>query len=186
MQKIEQLLVAIKSGELEKFSFIIEEFQQQIFTYCYYMLGHYQEAEDAAQNVFLKAFEHLDSYHELKNFSAWLYKIAHNHCVNLLKRKKVINFITYKRDMLNGHNYVENEIDKKELKLTLYKALKILPPEEQSLLVLRIIEEKRYQEIAELLGIKPATLRKKYQRALEKLRKYLIKGRESENEFSYI
>ncbi|CAI8938273.1 hypothetical protein EMIT07CA2_40541 [Brevibacillus sp. IT-7CA2] len=70
--EMEQALKEVKAGDIDQFGLIIDAMQKPLFVYCYHMLGHRQEAEDAVQEVFLKAFEQLYSYRHTVSFSACL------------------------------------------------------------------------------------------------------------------
>lgn len=95
---MEQAIKEVRAGDIDQFGIIIDLMQKPLFVYCYHMLGHRQEAEDAVQEVFLKAFEQLDSYRHTVSFSAWMYKIAYHHCLNLLNRAKLNREIQYYKD----------------------------------------------------------------------------------------
>ncbi|MGG4452763.1 RNA polymerase sigma factor [Brevibacillus porteri] len=172
--EIERLLIEIKAGSLEQYEIIIDHYQQPIFTYCYHMLGHRQDAEDAVQEVLFRAYEHLEQYTYSLSFSAWLYRIAYNHCANVLKRRKlsrVLPFL-YNRDQ-DGRNYVEESIDSNYFGEPIERIWKRLSAEERALIFLRVLEEKEYEEIAELMDKKPAALRKQFERVLKKCKRYL-------------
>ncbi|EJL27700.1 sigma-70 family RNA polymerase sigma factor [Brevibacillus sp. BC25] len=93
--ELERLLSEIKAGSLEQYEIIIDHYQQPIFTYCYHMLGHRQDTEDAVQEVLFRGYEHLDQYTYSLSFSAWLYRIAYNHCANVLKRRKLSRVLPF-------------------------------------------------------------------------------------------
>lgn len=172
--EIEQLLGEIKAGALEQYEVIIDHYQQPIFTYCYHMLGHRQDAEDAVQEVLFRAYERLDQYSYSLSFSAWIYRIAFNHCANVLKRRKLSRFLPFlfNRDE-DGRNYVEEQIDRNYLGEPFDRIWKRLTAEERTLMILRVLEEKEYDEIAALLDKKPAALRKQFERALKKCKRFL-------------
>ncbi|ERM19955.1 RNA polymerase sigma factor [Brevibacillus laterosporus] len=174
--ELENLIVEIKNGSLDKFEIIIDHFQQPIFTYCYHMLGHKQEAEDAVQDVLFRAYKNLDRYTYSLSFSAWLYKIAYNYCAKQMRRRKLNRLLPffYNRDQ-EGRNYVEEEIDHHYLGEPLSSIWRRLSTEERTLLILRVLEEKDYKEIAELMNKNPATLRKQFERALKKCKYYFVK-----------
>lgn len=173
-EDISAIIDLIKNGQKEEFTKLLDIFQQKIFRYCYYMLGQQEEAEDAVQEVFLKAYNNINRYQTSSNFSAWLYKIAHNHCVNKLRHRKIIKFLPINLENFVLKTHISSSIENKELNERLEEALNHLSAVERSIILMRIIEEKRYKEIAELLNYKPATLRKKYQRACKKLQNILL------------
>ncbi|USG65594.1 RNA polymerase sigma factor [Brevibacillus ruminantium] len=175
-EQIEQIVEEIKvSGCLEKFGTLVEVLQQPIFTYCYHMLGHRQEAEDAVQEVLIKAYEHLEKYNRTISFTAWVYKIAYHHCLNLIKRKKLHQVILFwkKNEAAREHEQETSRLIHEPFSEPLHQALGALTPEERNLVILRVIEEKGYDELATLLNASSATLRKKYERAIKKCKHQL-------------
>ncbi|MED1875141.1 RNA polymerase sigma factor [Brevibacillus borstelensis] len=190
-EQIERLVVEIKaSGSLEGFGMVIEQLQQPIFTYCYHMLGHRQEAEDAVQEVFIKAYENLEKYTEVVSFSAWVYKIAYHHCLNLIKRKRIFRLVPFLNNRVPADDREEGaaRVDQGQLSAPLHRALSTLSPEERNLILLRVIEEKGYEELSVLFQEKPATLRKRYERAMKKCKNQLLsqKGGEMSEAFRLI
>lgn len=85
--EIKSVVDKVQAGDKEAYSFIIERFQRQIFLYCYYLLKSQEEAEDAAQDIFIRGLEHINHFSQPVSLPAWLYKIAHNHCLDLLKKR---------------------------------------------------------------------------------------------------
>ncbi|MEC0255612.1 RNA polymerase sigma factor [Paenibacillus lautus] len=79
----------VKAGEVDGFEPIVETYKKQIYIYCCRMLGCKQDAQDAVQDVFIKAFTKLHTYEAKVSFSSWLYKIAYHHCLNLLRKRQV-------------------------------------------------------------------------------------------------
>lgn len=173
--EIEQVIREVKAGNLEKFGVIIDALQKRLFLYCYHMLGHRQEAEDAVQEVFLKAYEQLDQYRDSVSFSAWVYKIAYHHCLNATKRSKLSRMITFLKtgSPTVSHNEGEARVDRDYVSKPLHQALSKLSVKERNILILRVIEEKSYEELSVLLNEKPATLRKQYERAVTKCKSHL-------------
>lgn len=169
--EMEQAIKGVRAGDIDQFGIIIDAMQKPLFVYCYHMLGHRQEAEDAVQEVFLKAFERLDSYRETVSFSAWMYKIAYHHCLNLLSRAKLNRVVTFLRagiQTVSRHEGEKRVEDEEYLSSPLHVALSKLSAKERNLLILRVVEDRSYDELALLLDTKPATLRKQYERALKK------------------
>ncbi len=173
--RMERAVEAVQAGSLEDFDFIIDEMQKPIFTYCYHMLGHRQEAEDAVQEVFLKAYEHIDRYTRTVSFSSWLYKIAYNHCINLLKRRKLQQLLPFMRLGMpeSASNEGETRVEQEQLSEPLHLALSKLSAAERNILILRVVEEKNYDELALICNKNQAALRKQFERAVKKCKKLL-------------
>jgi RNA polymerase sigma-70 factor, ECF subfamily len=151
---------------------LLKDYHQKIYLYCYNIMRNPHDAEDAAQEVFLKAFQS-SKLLEIDNKSAWLYKIAYHHCLNKVKRKNLIEFIPY---MDNNRLKVETDTSDFELGYILSK----LKPKERALLVLRIVEDKDFAEIATILGISTPTARKRFERVKSKVQKIIERRMQDE------
>ncbi|WP_172253203.1 RNA polymerase sigma factor [Saccharibacillus deserti] len=154
----------VRNGETDAYGDIIAAFEKSIYLYALYLLRNRDEAEDAAQEIFIKAFRKIDQY-QGGVFSSWLYKIAYHHCLDLLRKRKRIDkllgrYILQKKQDLPAHSAYEDEI---------YEMLNALNGEERQILLLRALEEYSYKEIGEILDMNPVTARKKYARIRQKL-----------------
>ncbi|HEY2494511.1 MAG TPA: sigma-70 family RNA polymerase sigma factor [Paenibacillus sp.] len=177
--EIKSVIEKVQTGDIQAYTLIIKRFQRQIFLYCYYLLKSQEEAEDAAQDIFIKGLEHINRFSYTVSFSAWLYKIAHNHCLDLIKKrnKNYQSFLEYKtnREQETEHRYTE----------AIHDLLDHLNVEEQQILLLRSLEEYSYDEIASIMDLKPTTVRKKYERLRKRLIQQKEKGKRGEvNEYS--
>lgn len=173
---IKKIVEQVQSGDVHAYTEIIRSFQKQIYIYCYYLLGNKEEAEDAAQDIFIKGLENICNFSYTVSFSAWLYKIAHHHCMDLLKKKnKSYKFWTSfkKEQAYESHRQVYEYDD------FIHELLEKLNVDERRILLLRSIEEYSFDEIASIMEMKPTTVRKKY----ERLRKKLLKEKKLGGEF---
>lgn len=140
---------------------------QPLLRYCHHMLCDYHEAQDAVQTVFLKAWEHRGRFERGTNLSAWLYRIAYRTCLDLLRGRK-------RRERLEPPPPGRPDYLGPELR----RALEILTPQERGLVFGRVMEERSYEELADIYGASPAALRKRYERARKKLAAALRPGEE--------
>ncbi|EPY07041.1 RNA polymerase sigma factor sigw [Paenibacillus alvei TS-15] len=167
-ETLEHAIAQVKHGDKEAYTLIIYRFQKQIYLYCYYLLGSKEEAEDAVQDIFIKGFQRIYLFEPLVSFSAWIYKIAYNHCLDILnrrsRRRKILSLL--KRDQIN-----DQELPYKDL---IYQLLDKLSAEERHILLLRAVEEYSFDEISEIMDLKPSTIRKKYERLRKKLLRYQV------------
>ncbi|MGW8958212.1 RNA polymerase sigma factor [Paenibacillus sp. NPDC055715] len=167
---INLVIEQVQTGDKQAYTHIIQRYQQQIFLYCYYLLKNQEEAEDAAQEIFIKGLEHIHQFVPTVSFSAWLYKIAQNHCNDLLKRntRTFKSFIQYKLNLKQqpAHEYTD----------LIHELLDHLTLEERQILLLRSLEEYSYEEIATIMELKPSNTRKKYERLRKKLNHQKEKG----------
>lgn len=182
MDNVESIVKEIQNGHIEKYEILIEKYQKQLFKYIYYMVSDVHDAEDILQDVFLKAYEKINTYQFLTSFSAWLYKIAYNHSINFIRKRKIIKFVDIFdfNKVIERDSYTDTEVGSgfdKNIDIVLSR----LTSEEKNLLILRVFEEKTYDEIGVILDKKPASVRKKYERVRKKFQKYYegIRGRDN-------
>lgn len=148
--------------ELEE---IINLYGEKLLRYATAILCDYHEAENIAQEVFLSAYQNRNIF-DGNNLSAWLYKITYNRCLNQLKKRKIHYFHDIRSEVVLP--------DKdKGLSDEMLRALQKLKPMERALLYGRIMDGQSYEELSQLTGSSPAALRKQYQRAKDKIVKYL-------------
>ena len=149
MDPDQEILRQILAGDFEAFSRIVEKYQERVLRLCFSMVGP-SHAEDAAQEAFLKAYQALDRFKGNSAFSTWLYRIAANHCVDLLARRKREK--TESLDAL-AEKSGPSPIRKFESEEAVRAVMARLTPDEKAILSLREIEGLDYQELAEILDI---------------------------------
>jgi RNA polymerase sigma factor (sigma-70 family) len=162
--ELEELIVRIQKGDTEKYALIVKAFQQSIYRYCYRMLENTQDAEDAVQDILVKGYQSIHRYTPKVNFSAWLYRIAYNHCLNLLRRRRLHKQVMriFRPEFIAASP--EQELDARLYNPSLSVALSRLSLEERNMLILRVFEEKTYAEISDILGVSPNALTKRMNR----------------------
>jgi len=180
----DKLIRAIQDGEQELYSIVIRKYQQQLYVYCYHLLMQREEAEDAVQDVFLKGYEKLNFYKTGISFSAWLYKIAYHHCVNLLRKRRRTELLHKLLRPLRDNSADEGYVfaRRKEVRLLGASSLQRLSQLERSLIVLQVMEGRSYEEIGQMYSYSPAALRKRVERAKVKLKKIWMELEGNEDE----
>lgn len=144
---------------------VINLYGEKLLRYATAILCDYQEAEDIVQESFLAAYQNRDKF-DGDNLSAWLYKITYNRSLNQLKKHKIFYF-----SEIRGEAVLPEKDE--GLSDETFRALRRLKPKERALLYGRIMDDRSYEEISLITGISPSTLRKQYQRAKDKLAKYI-------------
>ncbi|AJS60651.1 RNA polymerase sigma factor [Paenibacillus sp. IHBB 10380] len=164
--EIEAIIDRVKSGDKQAYEMIICQFERQMYTYCYYILKNHEETEDAVQEIFIRAYENLHRYSRQATFSAWLYKMAYHHMMNIKKKQG--------RRLKLIHEFKEQQakIEISPRESVIEELLTYLTPEERHILLLKAVEQYSFDEIGDVMGIKPATVRKKYERLRLKLSEY--------------
>lgn len=145
---------------------LIEAYYDRIYKYCFSLLRNTYDAEDAVQEVFIKAMKH-GKLSSIENPNAWLYKISYFHCLNKIKRKKLKTFIPFIEQEATPVAFDHDDDEQ------LQSILAHLKPEERSLLLLRVIENYSFEEIGQIFEKPPATIRKRYERLKVKVKNLL-------------
>jgi len=134
------------------------------------MIGDRAEAEDLAQDVFVKVFRSLRDFDGRSLFSTWLYRIAANNCLNHRKRKRRERRLTEAMKVLeplrsDGPSTPHALLERRQLNALLEKAIEALPEVQRIVLILRDMEGLSYEEIADCLGVELGTVRSRLHRA---------------------
>jgi RNA polymerase sigma-70 factor (ECF subfamily) len=158
-------------GDDEAFTRLVEGYQRPVYNLCYRMLEIPEAAEDAAQETFLRAYQHLAGYDHKRPFATWLLSIAAHYCIDRLRRRRFIAF------SLDGNNADEvrlpdwNTQDPEEEtasrleKNRLYALLQNLEPLQRSILVLRYWQGASEPEIAVMLHLTTPAVKSRLHRA---------------------
>lgn len=169
MESIEEWVEKVQGGDTEAYQPIVEALQSPIYAYCCRILGNRQEAEDAAQDILFKSYKRIIDYRPTVSFSAWVYKIAYRHCLNLLRRRSLHRSLQHL--FLSSTSYsAEQTLEEKMFEEPLAGVIERLTSEERNLLVLRVLEDKSFAEIAVILGKSQEAAKKKFSRLRSKIR----------------
>ncbi|MEW6685345.1 MAG: sigma-70 family RNA polymerase sigma factor [Candidatus Edwardsbacteria bacterium] len=167
---------------------LIEKYKRPVFSFIFRLVRHQQDAEDMAQETFIKIFRSLDSYNPELKFSNWLFKIAYNTTIDFLRRQKpeTISLDDEEHPLeipsLTGDPM--EALKRSSLRKTIEQAVNLLPVEYRTVVLLRHREEKSYQEIAEILNLPLGTVKAKVHRARNALRKLLGNNATFSSDFS--
>ena len=151
------------SGSHQALKEIMQEYGPALLRYCHNILCDYHEAQDALQMTFIKAYEKRASFKNGAPISPWLYKIAYTTCIDILRRKK---FSLVTPEPVPGPEVQEDE---GYIPDNIREALMTLTVADRALVFGRVIEERSYDELSDILGKNAAALRKRYERARRKL-----------------
>lgn len=164
---------AVRKGNVQAFSFLVEKYQKMVYTLALKLMKKSEEAEEMAQDTFVKAFQKLDSYEGKSKFSTWLYSITYNACISEL-RKRRIEFKSLDdrqvsdQDEQRMHDYYrENRKEDQEKYLNL--ALEKLPEDDQVLVTLYYYENQSMDEISQITGLTVSNIKVKIHRARKKM-----------------
>jgi len=166
-----------KNGEKAAFEELVLKYQDRIYNLCRHMLGNIHDAEDAAQDTFIKAYHNLDNFRPEASFYTWLYRIAVNTCLDYKKKPFFGSFFTktdeaeeFIDEPASDRPSPERLYESKQIGHTLHNGIKKLPSKLRTAIVLKEIEGLSYEEIADILEISIGTVKSRISRAREELR----------------
>src|ERR1700735_2465744 len=187
------LVAAAKSGDVSAFETLVGRYERKIFRLTQNITQNTEDAEDAMQEAFLKAFEHLQNFQGNSRFYTWLVRIAVNQALMKLRRRRP-NVVSLDEEVDTGEDMMPRDVEdwgpspeqryeQTELNGTLTKAIGELDPSFRIVFQLRDIEELSTEETAEALGLSVPAVKSRLLRARLKLRQKLNKYfRRSENQ----
>ncbi len=179
------ILERVAAGDVESFGVLVERHEQRILGLCERMLHQPEEARDAAQEVFLKAFRKAGTYRPRGKVTTWLYRIAVNHCLNLLRRRRLAKFLSFgevggsQTDNPNDRPAFDPEDPAPDAEQRLAatrrwretrRQIDALPASQRAVLVLAKFENLTYRNIAEVLQITEGAVESRLFRAMQRLR----------------
>lgn len=178
-----QLIAAFLQSDRQAFDSLLLKYKNRIYHLCFQIVGNDQDAEDCAQETFIKVFRYLDKFKYESTFATWLYRIAVNTCKDRLKSSQFRDWkFSFRLDQpvnqeegaahteIADHDSPETALERKETLNAIVKAVGTLGSDHQILVVLRDFEGKSYEEIAAITGYKLGTIKSKLARAREALR----------------
>lgn len=177
------LVAAAKHGEITAFEELVTRYERKIFRLTRNITGNQEDAEDAMQDAFLKAYEHLGSFKGESRFYTWLVRIAVNEALMKLRRRQPGEF-SLDEEVPGGEDLMPRELDdwgpnpeqccqRSELQKILDDAIERLEPDFRIVFVLRDVEELSTEEAAKLLGLSVTATKSRLLRARLKLRQRL-------------
>ena len=175
-----ELLQRVAAGDPDALAPLVERHQGRLLRLCERMLGDGEEARDAAQEVFLKVYRQAGSYRPAGQVFTWIYRIAVNHCLNRLRRRRVVRFFSLAGEA--GEDGEERGLDPADPAPDALAALEArrrwaatrravdaLPASQRAVLVLAKFEGLSYREIARALGITEGAVESRLVRAMRRL-----------------
>jgi RNA polymerase sigma-70 factor, ECF subfamily len=152
---------------------LVDRYQQRLFNVALRMLGNVQDAEDVAQTVFLNAFRMLRTYDPRYKFFSWIYRMAVNESLNMLKRRKPMVTLVDDLDIPAPGAAPDRALEAED---RVGRALMGLTPDDRAVVVLKHFVSFSYQEIADVLEIPARTVKSRLFTARERLRLALGEG----------
>jgi RNA polymerase sigma-70 factor (ECF subfamily) len=169
---------AALGGDTNAFAHLIDQYKTPVYNLAFRMLGNPEDAEDAAQETFLRAYSQLSSYDPSRKFSSWLLSITAHHCIDQLRRRRFswlpievldsVDWLWPSRDQ--PEETVIDGQDRDEVRQLLH----LLPPKYRLVIVLRYWYDQSYAEIAQITKTSESAVKTRLHRARTMLSEYLM------------
>ena len=188
------LVRRVQSGELDAFEDLVRAHEKTVYNLALRMTGNPEDAEDMAQEAFLKAYRSLPDFRGESKFSVWLYRIVSNVCLDHLRRQSrrpAVSLTTEDEegeaqqwDVPDESLSPERLLEQKLTREAVQKGLRQLPEEQRQILLLREIKGLSYEEIGEILELEPGTVKSRIFRARKRLCAFLLQEGNIPEEFT--
>lgn len=160
----------------EAFSLLLDKYQQKVYWHVRRMVLNHDDADDLAQDVFIKVWKNLINFRQDAQLYTWLYRIASNECITFLNKKKSRNNISIDdiseqlSQSLNEENYFSGDAIQKKLQ----EALLTLPDKQKLVFNMKYFDDMKFQEISDVLGTSVGALKASYHIAVKKIEHHLL------------
>lgn len=159
-----QVVQSVLAGDKESFAVLVRAYQAKVLSLCLSLMRNRAEADDAAQEIFVKAYRGLSGFRLDSSFSTWLYRIAYRHCLDLLRSRK-----RRAAEPLDSLPEIAENAASLEDKAAVESVLSALPPDYRLVLTLREVQGLTYEEIARATGSSLDSVKARLRRAREAL-----------------
>ena len=173
-------IAAAREGDQGAFEELVRLYEKRVLALTQRMCKNPEDAAEAAQEAFFAAWRGLKNFRGDSSFSTWIYRLASNACVDLLRREGKqqaavsLDDGELNLDVPSAAASPQEEAERRELREQIEEGLRALPPEYRAALVLREIQQLRYDEIGEALGVDIGTVKSRINRGRKKLRIFLL------------
>ncbi len=175
-QSDEQYVRRVQGGDSDSFGILIERYEAKLRRYSRRFIAREDDVDDILQSVFISAYQNIQSFDASLRFSPWIYRIAHNACVNAL-RSSGRTVSDYDFDTIIAHHVYEDpaerERDLRDTRTLLDSGLDKLDPKYREILILHYYEEQAYKDISDILQIPMGTVAIRMKRAKEALKEVI-------------
>jgi len=167
-----------RAGDQAAFGRLVGAYQTRVYNLAYRMLGNAGEAEEAAQETFLRAYTHLHSYDPQRPFRSWLLSIASHYCIDRLRRRRIVwlpldEEIAVPDRLVSDRPNPEAVTIQREREEQIQRLLAALSPTDRAAITLRYWYDYSYEEIAEMLNLTVSAVKSRLHRARRGLAKMM-------------
>lgn len=176
----QDLVKDARRGDVDAFEALVRRYEKRVYALTLRMCGNPADAQEAAQETFLSAWQSLPFFRGESSFSTWLYRLASNASVDLLRREKRRRALSLDDEALSldipdQRLSPQGEVERQELRELIETGLRELPEDYRAVLVLREIHQLSYQEISDTLEVDVGTVKSRINRGRKRLCAFLCK-----------
>ena len=175
---------AARQGDQDAFEQLVRAYEKRVFALTLRMCGNPEDAAEAAQEAFLAVWQGLKFFRGESSFSTWLYRLASNACVDLLRREgrhraaagPSLDDVELRLETADPAPTPQEAAERAELRRQIENGLRALPAEYRQVLILREMHQLSYEEIGQTLSLDPGTVKSRISRGRKRLQKFLIES----------
>ncbi len=160
-------------GDSASFGFLVDKYQNMVFTLAIKMLKHREESEEVSQDTFIKAYKSLSRFNGESKFSTWLYRVAYNTCLDRIKMNSKFNNDVEINDVTSNEIFqaenIFDSLENKERSVIVQECMNKLPEDERIIMHLFYFEELSLKEIVDVVSLSEGNIKVKLFRARKKL-----------------
>jgi RNA polymerase sigma-70 factor (ECF subfamily) len=161
-----KIIERVLKGDTEAFNLLIRQWERPVYNFILRMIGDRDEAMDLCQDSFMKAYRELNTLKDRDRFSSWLYRIAHNTCYSRLRKDQGKTFVELEPETRASRTSIET-------RLAVEKALLQLPEDQREVVILKVFQSLKFEEIAAIQDAPVSTVKSRLYMGFEKLRSIL-------------
>lgn len=167
-----------RAGDRAAFSCLVETYQAPVYNLAYRMLGSATEAEDAAQEAFIRAYTRLHTYDPARKFSSWLLAIASHYCIDMLRKRRIqtlpLDELPPRAELaMHPRTQPEQVVVRQQDASAVQTLLNVLSPAYRTPVILRYWYDMSYREIGDAMGVSENAVKTRLYRARGKLARHL-------------
>jgi len=174
----------IIEGNTNAFNILVDRYKDLVFSLALKMVKNREEAEEVAQDTFIKVFKSLSKFKGDSKFSTWIYKVTYNTCLDRLKKTKreqqVVSIDDFNTNQIKSIDNALDKMEDKEREKAIQDCINLLPSDDAFLLTLFYFEEQSLEEIAKVIGLTANNVKVKLFRSRKKLTSILKEKLEPE------
>jgi len=174
-QNDNEIISKVLAGDYQAYGLLVNRYQDYVFTLSLRMVKNREDAEEVAQDVFIKAYKYLADFRGASKFTTWLYTIVNNTCISFLRKKKIDIWSLDNEQVFEKADHADpgmraDQVEQKSRSAMVTKAIAMLGPDDAQVITLFYKGEQTLEEIAQVLGIETNTVKVRLHRARIRLK----------------